>query len=199
MRILVADDDPTSATITSRSLQRWGLDVVVADNGDEAWRMIQDDDRLGMATVDWMMPGLDGLELCRRIRQRATPMHVIMLTSRDARIDVVQGLDAGADDYLVKPFDLEELRARVHVGLRILTLQARLAAQVQELNEALSSVKQLRGLLPICSYCKRIRSDKNYWQQVDHYIAEHTTAQFSHGICPSCYQAALAQIEGSSL
>ena len=111
-------------------------------------------------------------------------LYVILLTARDARADVVAGLDAGADDYLIKPFDLEELRARVQVGRRLVALQDRLADRVAELQEALTKVKQLNGLLPICAYCKRIRTDQNYWEQVEHYVAEHSEAQFSHGICP---------------
>jgi DNA-binding response OmpR family regulator len=100
---------------------------------------------------------------------------------------VVAGLQAGGDDYVTKPFDREELHARVKVGLRILQLQMNLADRVRELEEALASVKQLQGLLPICSYCKKIRDDQNYWQQVEGYISEHSGAVFSHGICPECY------------
>ena len=122
-------------------------------------------------------------------------MYVILLTGRDSRADLVAGLDAGADDYLVKPFDLEELRARVHVGIRVLTLQERLAARVIELQSALANVKQLSGLLPICSYCKRIRSDQDYWEQVDSYVAHHSDVKFSHGICPSCFEAVRADFE----
>jgi DNA-binding response OmpR family regulator len=119
----------------------------------------------------------------------------MLLTSRSARSDLVAGLEAGADDYLVKPFDLGELRARVHVGMRVATLQERLADRVAELQAALASVKQLSGLLPICSYCKRIRSDKDYWEQVDSYVAHHSEAQFSHGICPTCYTKVMEELD----
>jgi phosphoserine phosphatase RsbU/P len=196
MRVLVADDEPMGALMLSRSLERWGLEVVVAHDGEEAWRMIQDGG-IKMAILDWMMPGTDGPELCRRIRkdERHQHMHLILLTARNSRADVVAGLDAGADDYLIKPFDPEELRARVHVGIRVLTLQDRLADRVAELQEALTNVKQLSGLLPICSYCKRIRGDENYWERVESYITEHTDAKFSHGICPECYDTVMAQID----
>ena len=196
MRVLVADDEPMGALMLSRSLERWGLEVVVARDGEEAWRMIQDGG-IKMAILDWVMPGADGPELCQRIRkaERHQHMHLILLTARNSRADVVAGLDAGADDYLIKPFDVEELRARVHVGIRVLTLQDRLADRVAELQEALTNVKQLSGLLPICSYCKRIRGDENYWERVESYITEHTDAKFSHGICPECYDTVMAQID----
>ena len=106
-----------------------------------------------------------------------TPLYIILLTSRTSRKDVVEGLGAGADDYLTKPFDPDELRARVHVGQRTLAL--------------IANIKRLSGLLPICSYCKRIRSDQDYWQQVETYLSEHADVRFSHGICPECYVKAI--------
>jgi phosphoserine phosphatase RsbU/P len=120
---------------------------------------------------------------------------VLLITARNSRTDVVAGLDAGADDYLTKPFDLEELRARVHVGLRVLALQERLNERVAELEEAMANIKQLRGLLPICSYCKRVRGDGNYWEQVEQYIAHHSDAQFSHGICPTCFHNVVEKLD----
>jgi response regulator RpfG family c-di-GMP phosphodiesterase len=122
-------------------------------------------------------------------------MYLVLLTARESPGDLVTGLDAGADDYITKPFDAEELRARVQVGVRVLNLQERLAERVEELQAALANVKQLRGLLPICSYCKRIRGDDQYWQQLEGYIAAHSDAQFSHGICPTCYAAVSAELD----
>jgi sigma-B regulation protein RsbU (phosphoserine phosphatase) len=198
MRALVADDDRVGTTILKRSLENWGLQAVVAHDGEQAWQMVEEDSQIAIAILDWEMPGADGLELCRRIRQdeRHAHMHVILLTARHSQADLVKGLSAGADDYLVKPFDPDELRARLHVGLRILALQHRLIERVVELRDALSKVKQLSGLLPICSYCKRIRSDENYWEQVDRYVAQHSEVQFSHGICPHCFEVVRAQFEG---
>ena len=197
MRALVADDDRVTAAMLARTLERWDIEVVVASNGHEAWSTIEKDPAIGLAILDWMMPGLDGPEVCRLIRQEPSRahMHVLLITSRNSREDIVAGLDAGADDYLTKPFDLEELRARVHVGLRVLALQERLAERVAELEDALANVKQLRGLLPICSYCKRVRGDGNYWEQVEQYIAHHSDAQFSHGICPTCFNNEVEKLE----
>ena len=105
---------------------------------------------------------------------------------RAAKKTSLKGLTAGADDYMTKPFDRAELKARINAGERILRLQAELAARVKELELALANVRLLQGLLPICCYCKKIRNDQNYWQQVDTYIADHSEAQFTHGICPEC-------------
>jgi phosphoserine phosphatase RsbU/P len=183
MRILIADDDRMSTMMLSRSLERWGFEVVVAHDGVSAWGHIQSSTPPALAIVDWMMPGIDGLELCRRIREAnlASPVYVILLTSRNSRQDLVAGLQAGADDYLTKPFDPDELQARIHVGQRTLAL--------------IANVKRLSGLLPICSYCKRIRSDQNYWEQVESYITEHTDAQFSHGICPTCFDKVVDEFD----
>jgi DNA-binding response OmpR family regulator len=201
MRALVADDDRVTAAMLARTLERWGLDVVVVHNGEDAWTTVETDATIGLAILDWMMPGLDGPEVCRRIRQESTRahMHVLLITARNSRADIVAGLDAGADDYLTKPFDLEELRARVHVGLRVLALQERLAERVAELETAATNIKQLRGLLPICGYCKRIRGDGNYWEQVEQYIAHHSDAQFSHGICPTCFHNVVEKLDDESL
>ena len=200
MRALVADDDRVTAEILSRTLKRWEFDVTVVGNGAAAWDHLRAATVPTLAILDWMMPELDGPEVCRRVRRELplANMYLMLLTARESRGDLVAGLDAGADDYITKPFDAEELRARVQVGVRVLTLQKSLAERVDELQAALSNVKQLRGLLPICSYCKRIRGDDQYWQQLEGYIAEHSDAQFSHGICPTCYAAVSAELDHGS-
>ena len=197
MRALVADDDPTTAVVVVRALERCGLQVTSTDNGAAAWDHVMSGEPPDLLVVDWMMPSVDGIELCRRIRSEPASSHlyVILLTSRESRTDIVAGLDAGADDYVVKPFNYEELRARIRVGMRVASLQASLSDRVSQLQAALSRVKQLDGLLPICSYCKRIRSDQDYWEQLESYVSEHSEAQFSHGICPACFDKVKADFE----
>lgn len=189
MKILIAEDDPVSRRVLAVTLEKFGYDVMITTNGAEAWQALHSADAPQLAILDWMMPELDGVELCRRIRRRSTPTppYLILLTAKTDKADVVAGLDAGADDYLTKPFDRQELRARVSVGAHVLALQGNLSARVRELESALSQVKQLQGLLPICSYCKKIRDEQNYWRRVESYITEHTEVEFSHSICPACY------------
>ena len=197
MPALIADDDRIAREILARSLRQWGFEVAAVGDGAEAWSYIESAKVPTLAIIDWMMPELDGPSLCRRIRseQPTANVYVMLLTSLESKRAIIAGLNAGADDYIVKPFDPEELRARVNVGVRILSLQERLSMRVAELQQALTNVKTLHGLLPICSYCKRIRGDDQYWQQVEAYIADHSDAQFSHGICPSCYHEVEKEID----
>jgi len=171
---------------------------MLARDGVEAWEALQVEDPPQLAVLDWLMPRRDGIEVCRQVRQQPAmaSTYMILLTSRDHIKDILTGFAAGADDYLVKPCDPEELRARVRVGRRVVELQSALEAHVAQLQQALASVRQLQGLLPICAYCKRIRNDENYWEQLETYVSEHSQATFSHGICPNCYQSIMKpQIE----
>jgi DNA-binding response OmpR family regulator len=197
MRVLIAEDDRITGEILARTLQRWSYETTVVSDGAQAWQHLRNATSPTLAILDWMMPEIDGPEVCRRVRAELplANMYLLLVTAREGRGDVVAGLEAGADDYIIKPFDPDELRARVAVGVRVLSLQQKLAERVAELQDALSNVKQLRGLLPICSYCKRIRGDDQYWQQVEGYIADHSEAQFSHGICPSCYATISAELD----
>jgi len=190
VRILIAEDDRASRRLLEATLIKDGHSVILTEDGDQAWQALQQDATIPLAILDWNMPGLTGPEICQRARQieTAQPPYLILLTSRDTREDVVSGLQAGANDYVTKPFDFAELRARVQVGQRVIQLQKTLANRVNELEVALANVKMLQGLLPICLYCKKIRDDQNYWQQLDKYVAEHTDTRFSHGICPECYE-----------
>jgi phosphoserine phosphatase RsbU/P len=190
VRILVADDESVSRRILQSMLEDWGYSVRVCTDGGVAWELLQQTDAPPLVILDWVMPRMNGLEVCRKLRavSKPCPTYVVLVTSKDQNADIVTGLDAGADDYVAKPFNREELRARVQVGERVVELQRRLAERVRELEAALADVKHLSGLLPICAYCKKIRNDQNYWQQVEIYVSEHSEAQFSHGICPDCYE-----------
>lgn len=189
--VLIADDDPVSRTLLERTLREAGYQIIAVSNGSEALVALEQPEGPSLAILDWMMPEIDGLHLCRTVRGRALqrPYYLILLTSKRERQDIVTGLQAGADDYIVKPFERAELLARVHVGFRMAHLQTELSARARELEWALGQVKQLRGLLPICSYCKRIRDDQNFWRQVEEYVMAHTDVQFSHGVCPTCYES----------
>ncbi len=192
MRVLMADDDAMLRHGLGVQLRKWGYDPVVCASGDQARRALESNAPPLVAILDRSMPGADGLTLCAEIR--ATPRlratYVVLLTAHDTRDDMLTGFDGGADEYITKPFDWEVLRARLKTGVRIATLQRNLAQKVSELERALANVKQLSGLLPICSYCKRIRDDRDYWQQLEIYLGAHSEAEFSHGVCPECLEHA---------
>lgn len=179
MKILAVEDDAVSRAVLRKALHRLDHDVIEAADGEEAWRMLQEGS-VRVVVSDWMMPRTDGLDLCRRIR--ALPgkdyIYFILLTSRDATEENQRAAaDAGVDDFLTKPLDLAELWTRLRVAERILHYT--------------TQVRQLEELLPICSYCKKIRDDQNYWQQMEGYINERTGSEFSHSVCPDCYSAVL--------
>lgn len=201
MRILIAEDDTTSRAMLKAVLEYHGHEVLETVDGEAAWREMQAINAPRMAIVDWMMPELDGLELVRRVRSLDTdrPPYVIMLTTKTEKTDIAIGLDAGADDYLSKPFDVTELRARIQVGVRVLDAQASLATKVAELREALDEIRVLHGILPICANCKKIRDDDGYWHQVDVYLSEHSEVDFSHGICPDCMKSLYPGLDLSEL
>ena len=195
MHVLIADDDPVLRFALRQHLERWSFDVVECVDGNEAWQVLQEPSPPLLAIVDWSMPGIDGPTLARDLREipALAGMYVILLTSNASKQDVIAGLESGADDYITKPFDWDELRARVRIGSRIVGLQQALGVRVSELQQALGSVRTLSGLLPICAYCKRIRDDQDYWKQIEHYLSEHSNARFSHGICPDCMRKHLPE------
>ena len=196
MKTLIAEDDSVSRRLLQAALQKWGFEVTVTTQGREAWEALQQPGAPSLLILDWLMPEIDGVEICRRIRasEALKSSYVILLTSRGSKEDIVEGLEAGADDYVTKPFDHGELRARVQVGARVIGLQNALAERVHQLEEAIASVKTLQGLLPICCYCKKIRDDGNYWHRVESYISGHANVRFSHGICPDCNDKLKAEL-----
>jgi sigma-B regulation protein RsbU (phosphoserine phosphatase) len=188
MKVLIAEDDVTTNAILEAILENWGYEVVITRDGAEAWAKLQEADAPKLVILDRMMPKMDGLEVCRRIRKK-DPLnltYIIHLTTLAAKDDVVAGLGAGANDYITKPFNNQELRARVAVGAEMVKLQVDLADKVEELEQALAHIKQLQGVLPICSYCHKIRDDKEVWQKLEAYVEHHSDARFSHSYCPEC-------------
>jgi DNA-binding response OmpR family regulator len=175
VKILAVEDDAVARAVLRKALHRLGHEVIEAHDGEAAWARLQAEP-VRVVVSDWMMPRSDGLELCRQIRGRAGQEYIyfILLTSRDATEENSRAAaDAGVDDFLTKPLDLAELWTRLRVAERILGYTRQ--------------VRQLEELLPICSYCKKIRDDQNYWQQMEGYISERTGSDFSHSVCPDCY------------
>lgn len=194
MRILIAEDDPVSRRLLEVTLNGWGYDVQVTCDGSSAWQALDANDPPQLALLDWMLPEMDGPEICRRLRStdKGKAIYIILLTARSGKEDMIAGLEGGADDYITKPFDREELRARLRAGCRIVGLQATLTTRMRELEESAARIQQLNGLLPICAWCKKVRSDDNYWQEVESYVSKHTAVRFTHGICPPCLKTASA-------
>ena len=189
-RILIAEDHYVSRHLLERNLMNWGFQVLTAEDGEAAANILEGPDAPSLAIIDWMMPRMDGLEVCKRVRQKPDRPYVylVLLTAKSQKEEIAAGLDAGADDYVIKPFDPDELRARLKVGQRVVSLERTLAAKVIDLQTALADVKKLKALLPICMYCKRVRDDQDYWHQIEEYIHCETGTDFSHGICPSCLE-----------
>lgn len=145
MRVLVADDDATTRTLLDVSLTDWGYEPILASDGGEAWAALQGSEPPRLALLDWMMPVLDGIEICRRLRmcQNAPFVYVVLLTSKHKKDDVVLGLEAGADDFISKPFEADELRSRLAAGARILEYDAALAAQNELLTQYATQMESL--------------------------------------------------------
>ena len=149
MPIVIAEDDLVSRTLMSSLMEKWGFKAVITQDGHQAMAALRAEQGPALAILDWMMPGMDGLQVCRRVRESEKMVYVIMLTSLGAKENIVEGLHAGADDYLIKPFDKNELLARIQVGLRILELHAALAARVKELEQAAGEIGDLKLRVPL--------------------------------------------------
>jgi sigma-B regulation protein RsbU (phosphoserine phosphatase) len=189
MKILVAEDDPVTARILEASLRKWGHDPVVVGDGEAALAVLTAAAAPRIAVMDWNMPGLSGEEVCRRVRAARLTPNILLVTARGDRESVLKGLAAGADDYVIKPFDSEELRLRVKAAERVVLLEDGLAERVKALEKALAEVTELRGLLAMCMYCKGVKVRHDHWQKVENYLVDHSDIQVSHGICPSCYES----------
>lgn len=180
MKILAVEDDPVALAVLQHTLRQLGHEVLTARDGAAALAMLEHDP-VRVVVSDWMMPEVDGLELCRRVRARLGKDYVyfILLTSQEPSEENQRAaIEAGVDDFLSKPLRPREIWMRLRVAERIVKFA--------------TQVRQLEAFLPICGYCKKIRDDSNYWQQIESYINERTGTDFSHSVCPDCYTRVIA-------
>lgn len=208
MKILIADDDAMTRIALRKNLGKWGYEVIEAKDGKTAWDIISGQSPPKLALLDWMMPEMEGVEICRQLdNNKDIPfIYTILLTIRNEKEDIAEGLDSGACDFLSKPVHTIELRSRIAVGVRLVEAENKISAQNKELTKsntelsrineelqlALEEIKTLKGILPICSNCKKIRlensdpKNQNSWIILENYISRKTDAKFSHGLCPEC-------------
>ena len=186
-KVLVVDDEPLNILIAERVLQKKGYDTVSAPNGKKALE-IAEKELPDLILLDIMMPEMDGFEVCEKLSASEITKNipVIFLTAVSDRDSLILAFQKGGKDYVRKPFHADELLARVNTHVALKKAIEKQANLILKLTSALNEIKQLSGLLPICSHCKKIRNDEGYWQGVEKYIAERSDAQFSHGICPDC-------------
>jgi PleD family two-component response regulator len=197
-KVLVVEDAVINLDIVIHMLRSdAGLTLRVARTGGEALALVRADPP-DLILLDIGLPDVDGLTVCQSLKAdpQSQMIPVIFLTSRDEPEDVVRGFEAGGVDYIVKPFEALELRARVACHLARKRWADAERALVLKLEAALAEVQTLSGLIPICAWCKQVRDDSGFWQQVESYVAAHTQATFSHGVCPSCMPKLKAQFEG---
>ena len=188
MKILIADDHVIARRILEEAIGDLGHDVTVVCDGREAWDELSIA-RYDVVISDWVMPRIDGIELCRRLRARKGEpfIYVMLVSARNSSEDIVKGIMAGANDFITKPVERSELRARLHAAERMVDLERSLAGRLIDLERALEEVATLRSLLPICMYCKSIRNDQQAWDDIEEYLRRHANAECTHSICPDCY------------
>lgn len=187
MKILIAEDDAVTRERLKFTLARLGHETEAYTNGEEAWEALATS-KARVIISDWMMPGMDGIDLCRAVRARKDRDYIyfILVTAyRTANVDYDAAVSAGVDDFLIKPIEQDSIWRRLYVAERILNFTVQ--------------IRQLKDLIPICMYCKKIRDDSDYWQSIENYIHAATGSDFSHGICPDCYERYMAQMSEGGL
>jgi DNA-binding response OmpR family regulator len=175
MKILIAEDDLISRKLLTKTLKQFGHEVIAFDNGVDAWAEFNANPVRAVVS-DWLMPEIDGLDFCRKVRKRLQTEYTyfILLTANVQGKDTyMEAMNAGIDDFLAKPLDRDQIWMRLRVAERILKYA--------------TTIQDLESMLPICSYCKKVCDDNNYWQQVETYLSNRTNTNFSHSVCPSCY------------
>ena len=187
-KILAVDDDPGNIKIMTTALKN-EYDIITALNGHDAIDQLKEH-KPDLILLDVMMPDLSGFDVCRIIKSDVAfeDIPVIFLTAMDTCEAQLQGLELGGIDYIAKPVNLDLLKIRVRNHIALKVHRDLLKQKNEELEAALARVKQLEGIIPICSYCKKIRDDQKNWHQLETYITNNSEAMFSHGICPNCYE-----------
>src|SRR5450759_5739408 len=193
--ILIVDDQEVNVSLLEQMLRGAGYVSIASTRDPHEVSELHRKNRYDLILLDLQMPGMDGFQVMECLKEIETGSYLPVLVITAQPHHKLRALNAGAKDFVSKPFDLAEVLIRVYTMLevRLLHLETkklydRVEAANRELTQALSEVKVLRGILPICSYCKKIRDDKDYWQSVEGYISNRTEAQFSHGFCPECFE-----------
>ncbi len=187
--ILVVDDMQENLSILTWLLTRSGYHVRSVLSGELALKAVQEAVP-DLILLDIVLPGIDGFEVCRQLKasEKTKDVPIIFLSALDDTAEKVKAFEIGGVDYQTKPFHAEEVRVRVATHLMLRKMYKTLQEKNLQLQEALDKVKTLKGLLPICAQCKKIRDDQGYWKQLEHYIEQHSDALFTHGLCPDCLQ-----------
>ncbi len=188
MKVLLLESDPISRLYMEASLATLGLVSEIAESADDARSIIASSPEIRLIVCDLSIPGSSGLELCRWVRARKVEyVYFILYLPADAsKENEDAAIEAGVDDFLQKPVNLRELRIRLHVASRIL--------------DSAAHIRELQGLVPICSYCKSVRNDEDYWQRIEQYISARTGSEFTHSVCPSCYtEHIIPQLEAMNI
>lgn len=189
MKILIAEDEFTTRMMVQVSLENWGYDVLDASDGKEALSIFERGEKPRIVILDWEMPEVDGLEVCQSMKEQNPddPPYIILLTGRDSEKDILQGFDAGADDYITKPFSGDELRARVRVAKRLVRTQDMLKESVGELKTALDQVEALQGSIVVCEKCNKIEDvDEGIWVELADFLKADEEGRCMKVVCPEC-------------
>lgn len=187
-RVLIAVDDSATMQFLESSIDSWGYEAMVVFNDRELLHRMEREPRPPLVILDGAMQGVDSLALCRRIRLSSgkTRPYIILLAAGRSEGDRLPDPARGPDDILARPLTGTELHVRVRTGMRVMDLETEVTQLITDLARAAHKIQRLGGLLPICSHCKKIRDDSGYWNELEKYISDHSDAEFSHAICPSC-------------
>ena len=194
-RVLIVEDHARTSAALRTLLERKAYDVALAGSVAEALKILEEPNAPRLALLDWNLPDGTGLDIVHALRKakEGPYVHCIVVTARDGEEDVALALAAGADDFLRKPCGPSELIARVNNGARVIGLQRQLEDRIADLEKSVEERRQLERLLPICMYCKKVRDDSDYWQEIESYLHNRTGTDFSRGICPECMKRVAAE------